>query len=199
MSSMPPFMVRKTSVVILCTILTCIHLYFLITGQAVLPGTGLPSSYNLYIIWYQRVINTSGGTRLPVLLSRFSASASTFSWLLDMSPVSLSNTFVFTLWFVMVGVSRLLLPWLPYGYISLLIGFWSILNPEKGIVPTFWTHLRVPAAFMGLVAMMCTIRLFYWAYLDMVDPDDDIQTTVELPMNVSKIQLPSTSPQIGSE
>ena len=99
----------------------------------------------------------------------------------------------------MIGVARLLLPWLPYGYISLLIGFWSILNPEKGIVPTFWTHLRVPAAFMGLVAMMCTIRLFYWAYLDMVDPDDDIQTTVELPMNVSKIQLPSTSPQIGSE
>ena len=45
---MPPFMVRKTSVVILCTILTCIHLYFLITGQAVLPGTGLLSSYNLY-------------------------------------------------------------------------------------------------------------------------------------------------------
>ena len=77
-----------------------------------------------------------------------------------------------------------------------MIAFWSILSPDKGVIPTFWTHLRVPAAFVGLVVMMCTIRLFYWAYLDMADPDDTIQAPVDLPMNVSKIQLPSPSPQI---
>ena len=80
-----------------------------------------------------------------------------------------------------------------------MIAFWSILSPYKGVIPTFWTHLKVPAAFVGLVVMMCTIRLFYWAYLDMADPDDDIQAPADLPMNVSKIQLPSPSPHPGSE
>ena len=31
-------------------------------------------------------------------------------------------------------------------------------------------HLRVPAAFLALVAMLCTVRLFFWAYLELEEP-----------------------------
>ena len=92
------------------------------------------------------------------------------------------------------GLYRLLLPWIPYGYISLLMAFWSILVPDKETVATFWTHMRVPGAFLALVVMLCIIRLFYWSYLDMADPEDEIEATIDLPMNVSKINFHGESP-----
>ena len=30
--------------------------------------------------------------------------------------------------------------------------------------------MRVPAAFLALVAMLCTVRLFFWAYLELEEP-----------------------------